>query len=177
MMAYSLPYSAGSVPRDYYPLHSVGLSRDQSGHRRCRLIWVIVVVALLAAPATAAASPPAVDQYTQHLPDAGGGSAPADGGTPVARPALLPKETQEALSGPDGERLAQIATARDLGAPAAAGEATGVTSGDGRGFASVVAHTAGTGPSLVLIGALVGIALAGAWNRFSRRGRPSADPN
>lgn len=159
-------------------MHSVGLSRVQSGHRRCRLIWVTVVVAVLAAPATAAvASPPAVDQYTQHLPDAGGGSAPADGGTPVARPGLLSKETQEALSGPDGERLAQIATARDLGAPAAAGEGPGVTSGDGRGFASVVAHTAGTGPSLVLIGALVGIALAGGWNRFSRRGRPSADPS
>ena len=134
----------------------------------------MVVVAVLAAPATAAvASPPAVDQYTQHLPNAGGGSTPSDGGTPVARPALLPKETQKDLSGPDGERLAQIATARDLAAPAAGGGETGVTSGDGRGFASVVAHTAGTGPSLLLIGAMVGIALALGWNRFIGRGRSS----
>ena len=155
-------------------MHSVGLSRVHSGHRRCRLIWVMVVVAVLAAPATVAvASPPAVDQYTQHLPNAGGGSTPSDGGTPVARPALLPKETQKELSGPDGERLAQIATARDLAAPAAAGGETGVTSGDGRGFASVVAHTAGTGPSLLLIGAMVGIALAVGWNRFIGRGRSS----
>jgi predicted membrane protein len=37
-----------------------------------------------------------------------------------------------------------------------------------------VVQTAGTGSSLALIGALVGIAIAGAWNRFSRR-RSSAD--
>jgi hypothetical protein len=175
-MPYSMPYSTGGVPRDYYPVHSVGLSRDRSRHRRCRLIWVTVIVAVLAAPATpAVASPPAVDQYTQHLPEAGGGAGPASGEAPVARPELLPSKTVKALNGGrDGQLLAQIATARDLGAPAAVGAGTGVTSGDGRGFASAVAHTAGTGPSLALIGALAGIALAGGI-RFIRRGRSSAD--
>jgi hypothetical protein len=169
-----MPYSTGGVPRDYYPVHSVGLSRVRSGHRRCRLIWVTVIVAVLAAPATAAvASPPAVDQYTQHLPEAGGGSGAASGETPVARLGLLSHKTTAALSGRDGKLLAQIATARDLGAPAAEGAGTGVTSADGRGFVSVLADTAGTGPSLALIGALVGIALAGGI-RFIRRGRSSA---
>ena len=176
-----MPYSAGGVRRDYYPVHSVGLSRVQSGHRRCRLIWVTAIVAVLAAPATAAvASPPAVDQYTQHLPEAGGGSGPASGETPVARPGLLSRKTQEALSrpdtGPDGQRLAQIATARDLGAPATAGAGIG-TSGDEQDFATVAADTALSAPGLVLIGALGGIALVGGWTRSIRRGRSSGDLN
>jgi len=179
-----MPYSAGGVARDYYPVHSVGLSRVRSGHRRCRLFWVTVVVAVLAAPATAAvASPPAIDQYTQHLPEAGGGSTPSSGGTPAARPGLLSSKTQAALSGHNGRRLAQIATARDLGAPAAAGRrasaathaGAGVTSGDEQAFATVAADTALSGPGLVLIGALGGIALVGGWTRSIRRGRSSGD--
>jgi hypothetical protein len=134
-------------------------------------------VAVLTAPATAAvASPPAVDQYTQHLPQAGGGSTPADGGTPVARPELLSKETQDALSGRDGRRLEEIATARDLGAPATPGGGDGgddVTPTADQGFASVVADTALSTPGLALIGALGGIALAGGWTRSVRRGRSS----
>jgi hypothetical protein len=175
-----MPYPAGGVPRDYYPLHSVGLSRVRSEHRRGRLISITVIVAVLAAPATAAvASPPAVDQYTQHLPAAGGGSGLGDGGTPVARPGLLPSKTVAALSGRDGQRLAEIATARDLGAPAQTrsegpGAGTG-TSASEQGFATVVADTALTSPGLALIGALGGIALAGGWTRFTRRGRSSGD--
>ncbi len=150
------------------------------GHCRCHLTWVAVIVAVLAAPTTAAvASPPAVDQYTQHLPTAGGGSSTTGDKPPVAQPGLLPSKTQAALSGPDGQLLAQIATASDLGAPAPTGSAehgAGTrTSANGRGVATVVADTAGTGPSLALIGALVGIAIAGAWNRFSARRRSSAD--
>jgi hypothetical protein len=145
---------------------------------------VAVVVAVLAAPATAAvASPPAVDQYTQHLPTAGGGSSPTGDEPPVAQPGLLPNKTQAALSRPDGQLLAQIATAPDLGAPAPTGSAepgaapgagTG-TSGKGRGLATVVADTAGTGSSLALIGALGGITFAGAWKRLSGGRRSSAD--
>ena len=137
-------------------------------------------MAVLAAPAAAAvASPPAVDQYTQHLPTAGGGSSPAGDRPPVAQPGLLPGKTLAALSGPDGQLLAQIATAPDLGAPpppasAERGAGTGV-SGTGRGVATVVADTAGTGSSLALIAALVGIAIAGAWNRLSGRRRSSTD--
>jgi hypothetical protein len=145
---------------------------------------VAVVVAVLAAPAAAAvASPPAVDQYTQHLPTAGGGSSPAGDKPPVAQPGLLPGKTLAALSGPDGQLLAQIATASDLGAPPppasaqrGAGPGAGTrVSGPGRGVATVVADTAGTGSSLALIGALVGIAIAGAWNRLSGRRRSSTD--
>ncbi len=136
-------------------------------------------MAVLAAPTTAAvASPPAVDQYTQHLPTAGGGSSPTGDTPPVAQPGLLPSKTQAALSGPDGQLLAQIATASDLGAPAPTGSAergADRTSGNGRAVATVVADTAGTGSSLALIGALVAIAAAGVWNRFSGRRRSSAD--
>ena len=144
----------------------------------------MVVVAVIAAPTPAAlASPPAVDQYTQHLPTAGGGSSPTGDEAPVAQPGLLPSKTQAALSSrSDGQLLAQIATASTLGAPtpaganeSGAGAATG-TSGKERGYATVVADTAGTGSSLALAGALVGIALAGAWNRFSRRRRSSSRP-
>jgi hypothetical protein len=137
---------------------------------------VAVIVAVLAAPATAAmASPPAVDQYTVHLPAAGGGPGPAGGEIPVARPGLLSGKTLAALSGPDGQLLAQIATARDLGAPAPSEGGGAGTSGDHRGFATVVAVTAGTAPSLALIGALGGIALAGGWTWFTRRRRSSTD--
>jgi len=147
-------------------------------------MWVTVILAVLAAPATAAvASPPAIDQYTQHLPQAGGGSTPSSGGTPAAQPGLLSKKTQAALSDPDGRRLAQIATARDLGAPAAAGRRAsaaahaGTVTSDEQGFATVAADTALSGPGLVLVGALGGIALVGGWSRSIRRGRASGDLN
>ena len=137
-------------------------------------------MAVLVAPATAAvASPPAVDQYTQHLPDAGGGSGPASGDAPVARPELLSGKTQAALSrsgvsGRDGQLLAQIATARDLGAPEST-DGPDVTSGDDQGLATVVADTALSAPGLALMVALGGIALVAGWTRSIRRGRSSSD--
>jgi hypothetical protein len=128
------------------------------------------MVAVLAAPATAAAAcPPAVDQYTQHLPGAGCGSAAGEQ-APVALLRLLPGEVRADLTGPDGRLLAQIATARELGAPALADEGGGAT-GASRGFATVAAETLGAGPTLGLIGALAGIALGGAWTWYSRRRR------
>ena len=129
------------------------------------------------------ASPPAVDQYTQHLPTAGEGSRPAGEKAPQAELAQLPGETQAELSSDsDGQLLAQIATSPELGAPQDTGSAdrgagsgpAARTSGNGRGLATVVADTAGTGPSLALAGALVGIALVGAWNRIRHR-RSSLD--
>jgi hypothetical protein len=156
-------------------VESVGRSRARSGHRyRCRLTWVTVLVAVFAGSGTAAvASPPAVDQYTQHLPTAGGGQGPAGNQAPVAQPGLLPSKTRaELASGPDGHLLAQIATAPALGgptltrAPRNPGAATAV---DHRGLAAVVTDSAGAGPSLALLGALVGIVIAGAWKRLSRR--------
>ena len=136
-----------------------------------------VIVALLATPATAAmACPPAVDQYTEHLPGAGSCGRAAGGKTPVARSGLLPDDVLAALSGRDGRLLAQIATARDLGAPAVRGSAgDGTTSEDGRGFPVAAAATVGTGPALALFGALGVIALAGAWAWHIRRGRTPED--
>jgi hypothetical protein len=140
---------------------------------------VALIVAVFAAPATAAvASPPAVDQYTQHLPTAGVGSGTPGSAPPVARLNLLPSKTRAALSGPNGQLLAQIATARGLGAPAAASDSTASDSngdsgapGARHGFVTAVADTAGTGATLALIGALAVIAAPVAWNRFFRRRR------
>jgi hypothetical protein len=138
-------------------------------------------VAGLAAPASVAvASPPAVDQYTQHLPTAGGATGATGGTAPVARLQLLPSKTRAALTGPDGERLAQIATAPTLGAPASesasapGGQARpGGVGGARHGYATVVADTAGTGATLALIGALAVIVVPGAWTRFMQRRQPS----
>jgi hypothetical protein len=137
-----------------------------------------VVIAVFAASGTAAvASPPAVDQYTQHLPSAGGGQGPAGDSAPVAQPGLLPSKTREQLeSGPDGQLLAQIATAPALGAATPTGSAIaeapkkpGSTSAvQGRGVATVVSESAGAGPSLALLAALVAICVAGAWKRSKR---------
>ena len=147
------------------------------GRRRWSLIWAAVAVAVVGAPTSAAvATPPAVDQYTQHLPTAGDGSRPAGEKAPEAELALLPKETVSDLDGPDGQLLAQIATSPQLGAPKSDGSADrgGATSGNNRGLATVVADTAGAGPSLALASALIGIAFAGGWNRLRSR-RSSTD--
>lgn len=173
-----MPYPAGRVPGDHYSLHSVGRSRVYIRRHRFHRALLAVIVCVLAAPATAAmACPPAVDQYTEHLPGAGGCSGPGSGATPVARSGLLSSKTLAALSGPDGALLAQIATARDLGAPAIPDSAGGDagTSGDGRGFPTAAVATVGTAPALALVGALGVIALAGGWARYIRRGRSPAD--
>jgi hypothetical protein len=132
------------------------------------------MVAALAAPATTAvASPPAVDQYTTHLPGAGGNSGYASASAPVAQPGQLPAEARAALSGPDGQLLTLIATAPGLGAPHVTGGASGATSGAGRGLATVLPDTVLTGPSLALVGALAGIVGAVAGARYARRRRSS----
>jgi hypothetical protein len=100
----------------------------------------------------------------------------------VAQLGQLPGKTQAALSSePDGQILAQIATASTLGAPAPVGStgagSGGAGTGNERGYATVVADSAGTGSSLALAGALVGIAIAGAWNRLSQRRRSSSRPH
>jgi hypothetical protein len=133
-----------------------------------------VVIAVFAASGTAAVAspPPAVDQYTQHLPSAGGGQGPAGDKAPVAQPGLLPSDTQaELASAPDGQLLAQIATAPALGAAAptpVSPRNPGAATVERRGLASAVTDSAGTGPSLALIGALVAIVAAGAFKRLRR---------
>jgi hypothetical protein len=133
-----------------------------------------VVIAVFAASGTAAVAspPPAVDQYTQHLPSAGGGQGPSGDKAPVAQPGLLPSDTQaELAAAPDGQLLAQIATAPALGAgtPTTSPRNPGAASGiERRGLASVVSDSAGTGPSLALIAALVAIVAAGAFKRLRR---------
>ena len=112
---------------------------------------------MLTAPATAAmASPPAVDQYTQHLPTAGGGNTLAGGETPIAHPGQLSSKTQAALSGPEGQVLAPdshrpelgCADAHRLGQTGRGGRGRGTgASVDGRSLATVVTDTAGTQPA------------------------------
>jgi hypothetical protein len=131
---------------------------------------VAVVVAVLAAPATTAvASPAAVDQYTTHLPGAGGNSGLASGSAPVAEPGVLSARTRAALSGPEGQLLTLIATAPGLGAPEVTPGAKEATSGGLPGLAPAVADTVASGPGLVLICALVALlAVAAAARAFSR---------
>lgn len=132
------------------------------------------MIAVLAAPATTAvASPAAVDQYTTHLPGAGGNSGLASSSAPVAQPGLLSARTRAALKGPDGQLLTLIATAPGLGAPAVTDGATQVTSGEAQGLPMLIADTFSTGPSLALIGALVAIAGVAAAVRVIHRRRTS----
>ncbi len=169
-----MPYPPNRVARDYEPSNDARGNGARVRLLGCHLSGVAVILALLGAPATAVASPSAVDQYTQHLPTANGGSAAGAGGAsiaPVARPGLLPHRTLAALSGRDGALLAQIATARDLGAPVTSSSAKPLGS-TSRGFVTVVADAVGGVPSLALIGALVAITAAGAWDR---RRRSAAD--
>jgi hypothetical protein len=181
---------ACGMPGDCYFLHRVGENSVGSGLRRRRLTWVAVVVAVLAAPTTTAvASPPAVDQYTQHLPGAGGNSGFASSSAPVAQPGQLPANVRAALSGPDGQLLTLIATAPALGAPAVTDSASGVTSGasgslgtaaavegasgPSPALTTAVADAAGSGPGLALLGVLAGIGIAAAGVRLVRRSRTS----
>jgi hypothetical protein len=137
---------------------------------------------LAASATTAMASPPAVDQYTQHLPGAGGGSGLASGSAPVAQPGQLPANVRAALSGPDGQLLVQIATARGLGAPdvsaetgADGGAVTGaaVAGASSPSLATAVADAAGSGSGLGLLGVLAAIGIAAAGVRLVRRRRSS----
>jgi hypothetical protein len=130
------------------------------------------MVAVLAAPATAAvASPPAVDQYTTHLPGAGGNSGLASSSAPVAEPGQLPGEVRAALTGPDGQLLTLIATAPGLGAPAVRDGAGGAASGGSPSLAAAGVGTVATVPGLALLGTLAVIvgALAGARRIRHRR--------
>lgn len=121
----------------------------------------------------AGASPPAVDQYTEHLPGAGGGGT-ASGEPPISAPGLLPNSTRQALTDPEGQQLVQIATSPGLGAPELSRVANNSGSADSprRGVATVVADTAATGPSLALIVALAVIAVPGALFLLRRRRSP-----
>ena len=105
---------------------------------------------MFAAPATTAvASPPAVDQYTTHLPGAGGNSGLASSSAPVAQPGQLPGPVRAALAGRDGQLLTLIATAPGLGAPAVNERAGGGASGGG-GSPTPVAARAPPVPSPAL---------------------------
>jgi len=132
------------------------------------------MIAVLAAPATTAvASPAAVDQYTTHLPGAGGNSGLASGSAPVAQPGLLSARTRAALTGPNGQLLTLIATAPGLGAPEVPAGAREATSGGVPGLATAVADTVASGPGLVLLFALAVIAAVAAGARAVGRRRAS----
>src|SRR5262245_35076558 len=155
------------------------------------------MVAVLAAPASSAmASPPAVDQYTTHLPGAGGNSGLASASAPVAEPGQLPANVRAALAraGANGQLLTLIATAPGLGAPDARSASAGTSAAGGVGTAAggvgtaaavegasaanpslvtAVADAAGRGPGLALLGVLACIVGAAALARYVRHRRSS----
>src|SRR4051812_16908812 len=83
--------------------------------RRARLLGLTAALALLlAAPVARAEGPPAIDQYVESVPTAGGGKA-AKAQVPLATPA------QHAIArsgGADTELLTKVATSSAYGAPA-----------------------------------------------------------
>ena len=152
------------------------------------------MVAVLAAPASSAmASPPAVDQYTTHLPGAGGNSGLASSSAPVAQPGQLPASVRAALTGAGGQLLTLIATAPALGAPdlrnasagtspgesagtsadTSAGTAAALASGSSPSLATAVVDAAGSGPGLALLGVLACVGGAAAVAQYVRRRRSS----
>jgi len=132
------------------------------------------MVAALAVPATTVASPPAVDQYTTHLPGAGGNSGLASASAPVAEPGQLPANVRAALTGPDGQLLTLIATAPGLGAPEVRHGGSGaVAAAPSPGLATAVADAVGQGPGLALLAVLACIVGAAALARYVRYRRSS----
>src|SRR3954463_8306293 len=88
------------------------------------LAGAILLVGAVAVPAAAVAGTPSQDQYTFNLPTPQG-KKPASGHTPVSKPNTLSPSQQAAASGPDSNRLTQIATSPQLGAPPTGGSGSG----------------------------------------------------
>jgi hypothetical protein len=82
--------------------------------RRVRHIVLAAGVALLlTAPAARADGPPAIDQYVESVPTAGGGKA-------AKKPAAIAATTQHAIArsgGADAPLLTKVATSATYGAP------------------------------------------------------------
>jgi MYXO-CTERM domain-containing protein len=147
------------------------------GARKSR--WAPLAVALtaaaLAVPAAASAADPGIDEYTLQGPDAD--NEGHQGSTqPQSRPQDLPPAVRKQLAqDADGETLAKIATARELGAPdGPARDSTGAgDSGDDDSSALAAAGNSLDDPAaLGLIAAVVLIGL-GAF-ALARRRRTSS---
>lgn len=153
----------------------------KSRHTRLLLLAAAcMALSALAAPATAGARDPAVDQYTANLPTAGGPQSPG-GHAPQAEPGSLPPGTSGALKGKEGRLLAQVATSPDLGAPSGkglhgsnSGSGPAGLAGTGRGVPAVASESAGSGPALALIAALAAIAGLAGFMFLRRRRRASS---
>jgi hypothetical protein len=123
--------------------------------------------AILLAPATALASPPAVDEYTLRLPTAQGSNHPNT--APTVNPEeLSPGIAARLASSKDGVTLEQIATSRQLGAPKPSAKTPGLSSPDDRGVVAAASAAVGDSSGLLLIAALIAITLLAL---FTRRGR------
>lgn len=165
----------------------------KSRHHYFVLMGMLLLVAVVGAPATAVASNPSQDQYTFNLPTPQG-QKPASGHAPVAQPNSLSPSQQAAASGPDSSQLTQIATSPQLGAPQTgstghgskkskhsdSAPGTGGGSGGGPGtkvdlagtqpaVPAAVSNTVGGGPVLGLFAVLAAIAVAGAFTAVRRR--------
>jgi hypothetical protein len=107
----------------------MGMKRDRAGTasrggadpRRILIATVAVVLIALCAPVDAFATGPAVDEYSLDLPDAKG-KVENPARPPVGNSADLPANVVAQLKkSPDGNALATIATAGQLGAPSPLG--------------------------------------------------------
>jgi hypothetical protein len=152
--------------------------------RTGRMLATAAVTVSAAWSATPAAADPSTDEYTLRLPDAGGRQLGPE--APNPRVSDLPASTQQQLEdNPDGDTLAQIATAPELGAPAVlpaqipagaigAGTGTGTGTGDdessGGGAAGAAVSALGEPAALGVLGTLAAmIAFGIGWTMRSRR--------
>lgn len=138
--------------------------RQIGGKSRCRgriaAFAAATMVAMAALTGVAFAQGPAVEEYTLRIPDARG-KKHLGPNEPRAKPGDLPADVRQGLAGSsEGPLLAEIATARKLGAPpvpAGSGPvaADDDASADGRGFVSAALSTLGDPLALLLIAALI----------------------
>jgi hypothetical protein len=91
-------------------------------HTRRALASFVLGTALALSVASSAVAGPAIDEYSLDLPDAKG-KVESPEKAPTAHPSSLPPTIAAALAhDPHGKALATIATAGELGAPAAPGQ-------------------------------------------------------
>jgi MYXO-CTERM domain-containing protein len=137
-------------------------------------VAVALTAATLALPAAAPAADPGVGEYTLQGPDADN-EGNLGSNEPQSRPEDLPAGVRKELAGdPDGDTLAKIATARELGAPKPPAADSGSSIGeDDDSSALTAAGNALDDPSSLALIAAVALIVLGAF-AFARRRRTSA---
>ena len=131
---------------------------------------VLLVVAALV-PATAAAKPPSLEQYTITVPGAGGPEEVRQKPV-VVEPDVLGEAASQELSGPEDRALRRVAGSPALGAAPVAARVDVDTSSEG--FVAGLGSALGSAQALLL---LAGLGLCtGALVAFGRRARNDGGP-